>query len=97
MKNKRKQYSNSFKAKVALAALNKTHTITELAGLYEVSPIQIHKWKAKLVKEAENIYGNKYEKKAGNREKEMENLYNQIGKQKVEIDWLKKKVGLFTS
>ena len=97
MPNKRGQYSNAFKAKVALAALNKTNTITELVGLYQISSVQIHKWKAKLAKEAENVFANQYQIQDKNSEKEMDSLYNQIGKQKVEIDWLKKKVGLFGS
>jgi transposase len=80
MKNKRRQYTNAFKAKVAMAALNKTHTIAELASLYEISPIQIHKWKAKLVKEAEHSYGNKYQTQAKNKEREIENLYRSIQK-----------------
>ena len=50
MKNNRKQYSADFKAKVALAALNGHHIISELAAMYEVSPVQISKWKAQLTR-----------------------------------------------
>lgn len=95
MKNNRKQYSASFKAKVALAALNGHHTLNELATLYELHPTQINKWKSQLTKEADTIFTDKRKKENETKEKEMDTLYQQIGKQKVAIDWLKKKVGLF--
>lgn len=95
MKNNRKQYSATFKAKVALAALNGHHTINELASMYELHPTQITKWKSQLVKGAQMIFTDKRKKENETKEKEIENLYQQIGKQKVAIDWLKKKVGLF--
>ena len=97
MKNNRKQYSADFKAKVALAALNGHHIISELAAMYEVSPVQISKWKAQLTRGANDIFTDKRKKENEMKKKETENLYKQIGKQKVEIDWLKKKVGLLYS
>ena len=95
MKNNRKQYSATFKAKIALAALNGHHTLSELASMYELHPTQITKWKAQLAKGAQMIFTDKRKKENESKEKEIENLYQQIGKQKVAIDWLKKKVGLF--
>ncbi len=97
MKNNRKQYSSAFKAKIALAAISGHHTINELATMYEVHSTQISKWKADLIKGADNIFTDKRRKENEAKEKETESLYNQIGKQKVEIDWLKKKVGLLYS
>lgn len=97
MNNKRKQYSAAFKAKIALAALNGHHTINELATLYELHSSQISKWKGELTKGADVIFADKRKKENETREKETEELYKQIGKQKVEIDWLKKKSGLLFS
>ncbi len=97
MKNNRKQYSAAFKAKVALAALSGHHTISELAAMYEVHTTQISKWKVQLTQGANDIFTDKRRKENETKEKEMENLYQQIGKQKVEIDWLKKKSGLLFS
>ena len=91
MQNNRKQHSAAFKAKVALAALNGHHTIAELATLYEIHPTQISMWKGKLTREANEIFTDKRKRENESKEKEMENLYQQIGKQKVAIDWLKKK------
>ncbi len=93
---KRKVFSAEFKAKVALAALAKTHTLAELAALYEVHPIQISKWKQDLMMSAEELFRDKRKKEHFDHERTLENLYKQIGQQKVENDWLKKKVGLFS-
>lgn len=93
---KRKIFSAEFKAKVALAALAKAHTLAELAAMYEVHPIQISKWKQDLIISAEAVFRDKRRKENFDHERIMENLYKQIGQQKVENDWLKKKVGLFS-
>lgn len=96
MEEKRKKFSSEFKAKVALAALSRMSTIAELAATYEVHPGQITKWKAQLQNGAADIFGDKRKKENFTQERMVENLYKQIGQQKVENDWLKKKVGLFS-
>ena len=97
MNKTRKSYPAQFKARVALEAMSQMKTIQELAAKYEISPIVISKWKAQLQKEAANIFENPLKKSQKDRdyEKEKEELYKQIGQQKVEIDWMKKKAGLF--
>lgn len=96
MEEKRKKFSSEFKAKVALAAMSRMSTIAEIAATYEVHPSQIMKWKAQLQKGASDIFGDKRKKENYRQERIVENLYRQIGQQKVENDWLKKKVGLFS-
>jgi transposase-like protein len=97
MKNNRKYYTAEFKAKVALATLSGHHTINELSALYELHQTQIGKWKAQLTKGAGELFADRRKKEHESNEKIQENLYKEIGKQKVEIDWLKKKVGLLYS
>ena len=70
MKQTRKKHSPGFKAKVALAALQREHTITELASQYEVHPSQIHAWKKALVQGAPHLF----KIGAGRQEKEQEAL-----------------------
>ena len=70
MKQTRKKHSPGFKAKVALAALQREHTITELASRYEVHPSQIHAWKKALVQGAPHLF----KIGAGRQEKEQEAL-----------------------
>lgn len=93
--NKRRKFNSGFKAKVALAALSNRYTLAELASMYEIHPTQIAKWKLQLQKNAEGLFSDKRKKENFTRERTLENLYQQIGQQKVEIDWLKKKVDLF--
>lgn len=96
MEGKRRKFSAEFKAKVALVALSEQHTVSELAAMYEVHPNQISKWKKELKEQAPHLFGDKRKKENYTEERIVDNLYKEIGQQKVEIDWLKKKVGLFS-
>lgn len=93
MKSGRRNHSAQFKAKMALEALKGAKTTNELGALYEVHPTQITKWKKRLVSEAQGIFSDQ-RKRAGNDDEALRaRLYQEIGQLKVELDWLKKKVG----
>ncbi len=87
----RKQYSAEYKFEVALAAVRNDKTVSQLASEYEVHPTQIHEWKRQLMKEGSQVFGQRTageEAAAKNRENE---LYEQIGRLKMELEWVKKK------
>jgi len=93
----RKIYPAKFKAKVALEAIKEEKTLNELSSLYEVSPKVIRSWKKYFLEHMEELF----EKNSKSKDKidkidkiSNDDLYQQIGQQKVEIDWLKKKFGL---
>jgi len=95
MSVKRKQHSAEFKARVALETLKGKKTINELATEYSIHPNLVTTWKKQLQEQAASIF-----QIAGRRESEQKEaeelqaiLYQQIGQQKVELDWLKKKSG----
>lgn len=90
---KRKQYPKEFKARVALEAVKGEKTIAELSSEYEVHSNMIAKWKKHLQENISNIFINKSNRELGDKEL-IDNLYKQIGKSQVEIDWFKKKLGL---
>ncbi len=94
MKNNRKQYSAAFKSEVALIALSQLKTIAQISEEYELHPTQISKWKNTLAQKANIIFSDKRKIKDESTEKKVDELYRQVGKLKVENDWLKKKVGL---
>ena len=93
MAGKRKQYTAAFKAQVALAALKGDKTVNELAGHFGVHPTLIHEWKRHLLAGAEAVFANGSKAGTGDTEAEKAELFEQIGRHKMELEWLKKKVG----
>lgn len=94
MKNKRRNHSAQFKAKVALAAIKGDRTIAELAGEFDVHPNQIAQWKRQLLESLPEVFSRSRQKDRHRQDELTEHLYQQIGQLKVELDWLKKKSGL---
>lgn len=88
-KQKRKQYSPEFKAKVALAALREEATMAELANRYGVHPTMISTWKRALLDGAADIF-DRGQKSHSQTEAKVDELYRQIGQLKVERDFLAK-------
>ena len=93
MSKKRTRYSAEFEAKVALVALRNEQTISELATHYGVHPTMINQWKKALVEGASEIFDQGY-KRHQQAEAEVDELYRQIGRLKVERDFLSKKLSL---
>jgi transposase len=95
MPRKRKSHTAAFKAQVALAAVKNDRTANELAGHYGVHPTQVHAWKKQLLEGAEEVFGGGLKASTGDAEARQAELYEQIGRLKMELEWLKKKVAVF--
>jgi transposase len=91
MAGKRKQHTAAFKAQVALAALKGDRTVNELASQHGVHPTLIHAWKKQLLQGAEDLFSNGSKAAATDHEALQAQLYEQIGRLKMELDWVKKK------
>ena len=94
MENKRRKFSGSFKAKVALAAVRGDRTLAELTSEFGVHANQISKWKRQLLDGLPGIFSEGHREDRRQQEALTDRLYQQIGQFKVELDWLKKKSGL---
>ena len=89
----RKRHNNGFKAQVALEAIRNQRTIAEIASENGVHPSQVNKWKKQVLDGLPGVFSGNHDKSRQNGEKLQAELYQQIGQLKVELDWLKKKVG----
>src|SRR4051812_13469246 len=91
MAGKRKVHTAAFKAQVALAALKGDRTVNELAGHYGVHPTLIHGWKKQLLTGAEGLFGSPAQAASADAEARQAELFEQIGRLKMELEWVKKK------
>lgn len=92
MKQTRRKFSVKFKTKVVLEALKERKTLSELAERFELHPNQISSWKKEFLDNAEEAFAGKSSKK-DSAEKELEKLYQKIGRLEIEKDFLKKSLG----
>jgi putative transposase len=95
MARKRRNFSASYKAKVALAAAKGDKTLSELASQFGVYPNQISAWKKQLVDQMAELFEDGRRRREPDTDAERAALYEQIGRLKVELDWLKKKAAQF--
>ena len=96
MRGKRKQYESALKARVALAALKGDKTINEVAAMFEVHPNMVTKWKQRALAELPRVFSEHPTQGAEAAAAQETRLYEQIGRLKVELDWLKKKLSAGT-
>ena len=92
MTTKRRNHSPEFKAKVALAAIRNEQTTAELSQRYGVHPTMISTWKKELIESAGNLF-DKRQKLRKQTDTKIDELHRQIGRLKVENDFLSKKLG----
>lgn len=88
----RRQFTAKFKFQVALDALKGLQTINEVASEYEVHPTQVKQWKKQLQEQGAEVFSEQASKAQHAQAATEANLYEQIGRLKMELEWLKKKV-----
>src|SRR5260370_41602183 len=91
MTTTRKQYSPNFKARVAIEAIRGEKTLSQLGSQFKVHPIQIAKWRKSALEQLHELFMDGRTRKGARVETGNDALYEEIGRLKVELDWLKKK------
>lgn len=94
MATTRKQYNPKFKARVAVEAIRGEKTLSQLGSQFKVHPMQIAKWRKAALDQLPDIFVDGRSRKVRDTESEKDGLYEEIGRLKVELDWLKKKAGM---
>ncbi len=84
----RHEFSDDFKAKVALEALRGDLTVQEIAARHKVHPNQVSTWKRQAVDGMSSLFSDKREKASSDRDREVHELHAKIGQLTVERDFL---------
>lgn len=92
-KIKRQKFSSQMKSKVALEAIRGIKTVNEIGQENGVHPSQVAQWKKELIEQSSRVFDGKRGVKPLDAQNDPERLYTEIGRLKVELDWLKKKSG----
>ena len=96
MARKRRIFGGAFKAKVALAACRGEKTTAQLAAEFGVHAGQVAAWKKQLLEGAPGLFEDGRSKRAAEDTANDQELYEQIGRLKMEVEWLKKKAAELT-
>ena len=89
----RRRFSSDVKAKLALEVIKEQRTLAEIACEHKVHPNQLTLWKKQLQEALPTVFADKRRNQDKEHEALVDQLYQQIGQLKVELDWVKKKSG----
>ena len=92
MTTTRKRYSAKFKARVALEAIRGEKTLSQLGSQFQVHPVQIAQWRKAALEQLQESFVDGRTRKARDDEFDSDALYEQIGRLKMELEWVKKKL-----
>ncbi len=95
MTGTKKRYPAAFQARVALEAAKQTRTLAELAGAFQVHTVQVSQWKKQLLDGVESLFRDGRRRDHYESQAIQAQLYEQIGRLQMEVEWLKKKAARF--
>lgn len=93
----RKHHGGAFKARGAVEAIAGHKTVNEIASAYEIHPSQVAKWKAEALARLPEVLADGRKVQADSRPQTEARLYEEIGRLRMEVEYLKKKLGLCPS
>jgi transposase-like protein len=93
---KRKHFTTNQKAQITLEILKEEKTVNQIASEYGVHPNVLYRWKKQALENLPKLFEdenkNEHERQA-ERERQMNELYSEIGRLTTQLNWLKKKSG----
>jgi transposase-like protein len=95
-KRKRLRFAANQKAQIVLEAIREEKSVAQIAAENSIHPNQIHKWKKQALEDFAQLFE---EDRKGERvreaehEKQLNELYAEIGRLSAQLSWLKKKSG----
>jgi transposase len=92
MGRQRRAFADKFKAQVAVEAVKGVKTLAELAAEYKVHPNQISDWKRQLLTNAPELFASGKKPRGKTDEELTAPLYEEIGRLKMDLRWLEKKL-----
>lgn len=97
MARTRKRYSPEFKLKAVIEILKGEKTATQIAGELGTHPLVLSDWKKQFLETGAQIFAKQGKiSKANTDVQDKAELFEQIGRLKMEVEWLKKKLGVLT-
>jgi putative transposase len=93
MSKKRRQLSAEFKARVGLEAPRGVEPIHAIAARHKVHPVQVSQWKKEATERLPEVFGQKPDGEVKALKEREGELFEEIGRLKMELEWLKKKAG----
>jgi transposase-like protein len=94
---RRRQHSAELKARVALEAIQERRTINEIASEHGVHPTQVSAWKRQVLESLSALFDGGLRVDGQELKRQESELFEQIGRLKMELEWLKKKYGALRS
>lgn len=97
MAKMRKTYPPELKVEMVIRVLREQESVNQIASEYGVHPNQLTTWKAQFLKEAATVFradGKPLKELKTRYEKQIEELYAEVGRLTTQLNWLKKKSGI---
>jgi len=94
---KKTHFTANQKAQIVLEILREDKTIAQIASENSIHPNQLHRWKKQALENFSQLFeeDRKGEKaREAEHERQLNQLYAEIGRLSAQLSWLKKKSGL---
>jgi len=91
MSKKRRQHSPELKAQVGLEALKGIEPVNVIAARHKIHPVQVSQWKKEVAVRLPELFARKADGDMEAMKARERELFEEIGRLKMDLEWLKKK------